>query len=317
MRPPEIERLMGLLSDVCAACDRLYQQWSKVEHRLATQGGNLPHGFSEHYTEPPDDAPADWQRPESTAAEPDQYRWWTAALDSLTLAVRQWRNAIDTARQAAPNAAPWMDDSSKPPVDRWTTKCIDLLQQLGGLIHRHLEGDCPLLGTDRYEQLPSFSQRVLDRINELRPIHAAPLQPSDTNRQTGSDGGKAEDEPPADDSGQGAGTVPEHEKKMKPAIARAGASLEWVRQESPELAPDAGSGQRYCREQYDYIREHGYSEYLDEHGKSSLPDWHAWSRYVREYLRLTEGQRNSPRAGRSGRSIVPPNEIDPSRHGDE
>lgn len=49
---------------------------------------------------------------------------------------------------------------------------------------------------------------------------------------------------------------------MKPAVARAGASLVWVRRERPDLEPDAGSNQRYCWEQYNYIREHGHSEYL-------------------------------------------------------
>ncbi len=42
--------------------------------------------------------------------------------------------------------------------------------------------------------------------------------------------------------------------KMNDAVRRAGASLEWVRRERPDLAPDATSKERYTREQHDYIR---------------------------------------------------------------
>ncbi|HED53819.1 MAG TPA: hypothetical protein ENJ00_06420, partial [Phycisphaerales bacterium] len=45
--------------------------------------------------------------------------------------------------------------------------------------------------------------------------------------------------------------------KMNDAVRRAGASLEWVRRERPDLAPNATSKERYTRKQYNFIREHG------------------------------------------------------------
>ncbi|HHM12300.1 MAG TPA: hypothetical protein ENJ16_02010, partial [Planctomycetaceae bacterium] len=45
--------------------------------------------------------------------------------------------------------------------------------------------------------------------------------------------------------------------KINDAVRRAGASLEWVRRERPDLAPNATSKERYTRKQYNFIREHG------------------------------------------------------------
>lgn len=98
--------------------------------------------------------------------------------------------------------------------------------------------------------------------------------------------------------------------EMSDAVRRAGASLEWVRRERPDLAPDTGSGERYSQDQYEYIHEHGGPSYpLDERDRSTVPSWGTWSRYVREFLRLTEGRVNEPRRGRAGRSIVRPEDL--------
>ena|GEM_PF-2724324 len=102
---------------------------------------------------------------------------------------------------------------------------------------------------------------------------------------------------------------------MNDAVRRAGESLEWVQRERPDLAPGPTTKERYTREQYDHIREHGGPYPLDDHDRTTVPVWDTWSRYVREYLRLTEGRVNFPRRGRSGRSLVRPDELD-EPHGD-
>lgn len=104
---------------------------------------------------------------------------------------------------------------------------------------------------------------------------------------------------------------------MSDAVRRAGASLEWVRKERPELAPDAASDERYSKDQYDYIREHGGPSYpLEGDRRSTVPAWDTWSRYVREYLRLTEGRRNEPRRGGTSRSAVRPEDLADRRRSD-
>ena len=108
-------------------------------------------------------------------------------------------------------------------------------------------------------------------------------------------------------------------RKMKSSVRLAGASFEWVEREKPELSPPANASTRYCRAQWSYIREHYDKIYsLDKHNKSTIPAFKTWGRYVREYLRLKDGPKNSPRAGRShGGSIVRPDEIDgPRQPGD-
>jgi hypothetical protein len=105
--------------------------------------------------------------------------------------------------------------------------------------------------------------------------------------------------------------------RMSDAVRRAGASLEWVRKEQPDLAPDAASGERYNRDQYDYIREHGGPAYpLEDDRRSTVPSWDTWTRYVREYLRLTDGRRNEPRRGGPTRSVVRPQDIADRRRAD-
>jgi hypothetical protein len=104
--------------------------------------------------------------------------------------------------------------------------------------------------------------------------------------------------------------------KMTDAVRRAGASLEWVQQERPDLAPGAADKERYTREQYDHIREHGGPYPLDDHDRTTVPAWDTWSRYVREYLRRTEGRVNFPRRGRTGRILVRPDELDEPRGDD-
>lgn len=112
-------------------------------------------------------------------------------------------------------------------------------------------------------------------------------------------------------------TSPPATEAMSDAVRRAGASLEWVRNERPELAPDAVSGERYSKEQYDHIREHGGPSYpLEGDRRSTVPSWDTWTRYVREYLRLTEGRRNEPRRGGTSRSVVRPEDVADRRRSD-
>jgi len=98
---------------------------------------------------------------------------------------------------------------------------------------------------------------------------------------------------------------------MPEAILRAGASLEWVRRERDDLLPPVGSKERYTQAQYDHLAEHGCESYPpDARGKPTVPNWDTWSRYVREYLRLTDGRVNSTRRGRTGRSLARPDDLD-------
>jgi hypothetical protein len=104
--------------------------------------------------------------------------------------------------------------------------------------------------------------------------------------------------------------------EMPEAVSRAGASLEWVRNERPDLMPPDGTDERYTRAQYDYLRENGCPAYdVDARGNPMVPAWDTWARYVRDYLRRTLGRVNSPRAGRTGRSIVRSRDVE-ARHRD-
>lgn len=98
---------------------------------------------------------------------------------------------------------------------------------------------------------------------------------------------------------------------MPEPVRRAGESFEWVCSNQPSLVPPEGSPERYTRKQHDYIREHGGPSYpLEGDQRSTVPSWDTWARYVREYLRLIEGQRNESRRGEEGRSEVGRDELD-------
>ena len=102
---------------------------------------------------------------------------------------------------------------------------------------------------------------------------------------------------------------------MRPAVRRAGASFEKVEAEQPDLSPAANSRVRYTERQWSYIRNH-YDEIYppDASGRTTMPAFETWGRYVREYLRLIGGPRNSPRGGRPlGRSVVKQKDLDQSR----
>jgi len=126
-------------------------------------------------------------------------------------------------------------------------------------------------------------------------------------------------ETPAGDGGsEGIGdgvAAAEPPPDMKPAVRRAGASFEKVEVEQPDLSPPANSPVRYTERQWAYIRDH-YDEIYppDASGNTTIPAYETWGRYVREYLRLTEGPKNSPRGGRPlGRSVVRQKDLDQSR----
>lgn len=89
---------------------------------------------------------------------------------------------------------------------------------------------------------------------------------------------------------------------MPRRIARAGASFEWsMRQVSDGVGQCVDEAAR-MRLQYSKIQSDGCDAYGDD---TPLPDLDTWSRYVRDYIRLTSGSRRSPRSGRElGGSIV-------------
>lgn len=90
------------------------------------------------------------------------------------------------------------------------------------------------------------------------------------------------------------------------AFVKAGASLEWVRRERPDLAPGDDDKKPYTRGQHEYISDYDCPSYPDDDRTGSrVPSWETWSRYVRQFLRVTEGPRQSPRSGRpTGASIA-------------
>lgn len=101
---------------------------------------------------------------------------------------------------------------------------------------------------------------------------------------------------------------------MPEPVRRAGESFEWVCSKQPSLVPPEGSPERYTRKQHDYIREHGGPSYpLEGDQRSTVPSWETWARYVREYLRLTDGPRRESRRGGESRSAVGPDELDGQR----
>ncbi|MCH8269998.1 MAG: hypothetical protein IH985_02145 [Planctomycetes bacterium] len=99
------------------------------------------------------------------------------------------------------------------------------------------------------------------------------------------------------------------EPKMPNYIKLAGASLEWLGTKRADLIPDGQATEDERKSQWEYLRDHGCPAYPD-----SIPSFETWTKYVRDYLRLTKGPRNTSRAGRTGRSIV---RSDGSRHDDK
>lgn len=154
-----------------------------------------------------------------------------------------------------------------------------------------LAADEPLPEADR-DQLGAILDEIYPALARLDPD----AQPQDDKDRNGAESSSPE---------------------MNDAVRRAGASLEWVQRERPDLAPGAVSKERYTRDQYEYVRENGGPAYpLDDHDRGTVPAWETWSRYVREYLRLTEGRVNFPRRGRTGRSLVRPDDLDGTRDDD-
>lgn len=100
--------------------------------------------------------------------------------------------------------------------------------------------------------------------------------------------------------GEGVGDTSGGPPRIPLAVKKAWASYEWVCRVRPDLPDDNGNGQALgTLAQHDCIREHGCNAYPD-----GAPAFETWQRYLREYNRLTAGRKNTPRAGRAGRSIV-------------
>ena len=87
-----------------------------------------------------------------------------------------------------------------------------------------------------------------------------------------------------------------------PAVRLAGESLGEVERARPDLIPPADDPQRYTRAQWEWIRENSETYHNAE---KHAPSYDTWRRYVREYLRLTDGQATEPRP-QGGRSNVHP-----------
>lgn len=156
-----------------------------------------------------------------------------------------------------------------------------------------------VLSAGRVAEGESLPQAERDRLGAiLQEIYLA-LVRLDPDAHPRTDAGLGDDDRPA--------------VSLNDAVRRVGESLEWVQRERPDLAPGASTKERYTREQYDHVRDYGGPYPLDDHNRTTVPAWDTWSRYVREYLRLTEGRVNFPRRGRTGRSLVRPDELDEPR----
>lgn len=114
--------------------------------------------------------------------------------------------------------------------------------------------------------------------------------------------------------GPSASPAPKPSAGMPEPIRRAGESFEWVCSERPDLVPPEGSPERYTRKQHEHIREFGGPSYpLEGDQRSTVPAWDTWARYLREYLRLTEGRQRESRRGGASRSAASPDELDDRR----
>jgi len=80
--------------------------------------------------------------------------------------------------------------------------------------------------------------------------------------------------------------------------------------QSFQLAENRCEGQLTDREAYDWLKENGPADY-------DLPDeFTTWQRYVREGRNHFKTQKNLPRRGREGRSLVTGNQVD-ARHDED
>lgn len=148
----------------------------------------------------------------------------------------------------------------------------------------------PAVDLAAFHALIESTEAIRDEIRGLRAAAATGGDGEGETKSCGGDDGAADQRSPA----------------MSAAVRRAGASLEWVRVGRPELGPAESAAERYTRAEYDYIRENDCPAYRAETGEPiQAPAWQTWARYIREYLRLSGGPANSPRAGRpTGRSIA-------------
>jgi len=147
--------------------------------------------------------------------------------------------------------------------------------------------------TDRIHDAAMASARVVRKCRH--PARAEPAATATAEARAG-----VEEDPGPTDS-----VTP----KLKPSVRRAGASFEWVCRERPELVETAASGRRTPTDrQYEHIKCHGCEAYPG--GKGGGPgSRETWKRYVRDYLKATEGPVNTSRSGRTGRSIVTPDQL--------
>lgn len=104
-----------------------------------------------------------------------------------------------------------------------------------------------------------------------------------------------------DDAKRSEEADPTNPPKMPPRILKAGASLEWVLKEHPELAPPESDPIRYTKEMWDAINNGDCPAYPDDkHGRSTVPSWDSWSRYIRKWIKDHEPNVNEF----TGRSFI-------------
>jgi hypothetical protein len=101
--------------------------------------------------------------------------------------------------------------------------------------------------------------------------------------------------------------VPPHLKatgpgdSLKPSIALAGASLEWLERECDFDRNTASAGD--WRKAHETLKDD--DPFYEVSGKN-VPAFDTWKRYIREFRMHDEGPKHGPRGGRNGRSIVRP-----------
>ncbi len=88
-------------------------------------------------------------------------------------------------------------------------------------------------------------------------------------------------------------------KGGQPAIQRAWASYDEASKRESQMKTD--------KEVYEWLKENGcevYGDNQDDPTSQRLPSYDTWARYVRKMRAMTEQQKNTPRIGRTGRSII-------------
>jgi|GEM_PF-5145287 len=182
--PPEVTAMVKVYSRLLTRWPLVLRKWSEYGTRVQRlTRREEPEGWRTAL--PPDVMTfrqlADHmsaRRHRGPAGARDWHGVWDA-LDGVELAIRQWRQELNFARKGLPTVAPWMDNQSLPPVQRWTALALATLNRSGGLLPEL--GTHPLSDVD----LSAFRAGMEPLIQDLALLKSVPnTAPGAANRKT-------------------------------------------------------------------------------------------------------------------------------------